>query len=111
MNGTFEATTTNALRGLSEVDLQAPGAVAIDRLAPTFGALNQDADTWTGHLGVSLNRDIKTWRLALTGNYDHADSRSANDCSTVSNCLPPVAACVKARDIAPKAHPNPLKSR
>lgn len=82
VNATFEATTGNALRGLPEVDLQAPGAagpVAIDRLAPSFGALNQDADSWTGHLGVGFNRDIKTWRLALTGNYDHADSRNSNN--------------------------------
>jgi len=82
LNATFEATTTQAQRGLAEVDLQVPGPlgpIAVDRLAPAFGALDQDARSWTGHLGVSLNRDIKAWRLALTGNYDHADSRNAND--------------------------------
>src|SRR6185312_6936288 len=47
--------------------------------ATGFGPLNQDSSNWTGHLGVSLNRDVAKWRLALTGNYDHADSRNEND--------------------------------
>lgn len=82
VNGTFEATGSNALRGLPNVRLQAPGAagpVGIDRLASGFGALAQDAGSWTGHLGLSLNRDLGKWRLALTGNYNHADSRNEND--------------------------------
>jgi hypothetical protein len=90
VNGTFEATSTKALRGLSDVGLQIPtlaGPVAVDRLAPTFGALNQNADSWTGHLGVSFNRDVKTWRLALTGNYDHADNRNSNDVGLDASAL------------------------
>ncbi len=82
VNGTFEATKSDTLRGLPTVDLLDPtaaGPVQVDRLAPAFGVMNQDADSWTGHLGVSFNRDIKTWRLALTGNYDHADNRNIND--------------------------------
>jgi iron complex outermembrane receptor protein len=82
VNATFEATKSDALRGLPDVRLMAPsaaGPVEIDRLATGFGALNQDAQTWTGHLGVSLNRDISQWRLALTGNYDHADTKNSND--------------------------------
>ncbi len=82
VNGTFEASTSHALRGLPEVDVLAPspiGPVPVDRLATGFGPLHQDADSWTGHLGVSFNRDIQSWRLALTGNYDHADSRNEND--------------------------------
>ncbi len=82
LNATFEATKSHALRGLPSVSLLAPsstGPVEIDRLATNFGPLNQEAETWTGHLGVSLNRDISQWRLALTGNYDHADNRNSND--------------------------------
>ena len=79
VNATFEATKSEALRGLPSISLATPQGVEIDRLATDFGPLNQDAETWTGHLGVSLNRDISTWRLALTGNYDHADTRNAND--------------------------------
>jgi len=79
VNATFEATRTEALRGLPAVALVAPSGVAVDRLATDFGPLTQDAESWTGHLGVSLNRDIAKWRLALTGAYDHADSRNEND--------------------------------
>jgi len=82
LNATFSATRSDTLRGLPTVDLVDPtpaGPVQVDRLAPGFGVLNQDADSWTGHLGVSFNRDIQAWRLALTGNYDHADNQNAND--------------------------------
>ncbi|MDB5496481.1 MAG: TonB-dependent receptor, partial [Phenylobacterium sp.] len=79
VNATFEATSSDALRGLPTVSLQVPSAPEVDRLATNFGPLNQDAETWTSHLGVSLNRDLSTWRLALTGNYDHADNRNSND--------------------------------
>ncbi|HEY3950499.1 hypothetical protein [Phenylobacterium sp.] len=82
INGTFEATTTEAERGLPEVGFLAPspaGPQAVDRLATGFGPLDQDSQVWTGHLGFSLNRDISRWRLAMTGNYDHADTRNEND--------------------------------
>jgi hypothetical protein len=79
INGTFEDTTTDARRGLPSVDLTDASGAPIARLAPGFGALNQTADTWTGHLGFSLNRDVSQWRLALTGNYDHADATNDND--------------------------------
>ncbi len=82
VNGAFEATTSDSLRGLPTISFLAPlpsGPIEVARLAPAFGALNQYADGWTGDLGVSFNRDVQNWRLALTGNYDHADSRSGND--------------------------------
>ncbi|MBS0360782.1 MAG: TonB-dependent receptor, partial [Proteobacteria bacterium] len=78
INGTFETTTTEAQRGLPEVGFLA-GTQPVDRLATNFGPLDQDAQSWTGHLGFSLNRDVSRWRLAMTGNYDHADSRNQND--------------------------------
>jgi iron complex outermembrane receptor protein len=82
VNATFEATRSEALRGLPGVTLFTPspaGPVEVDRLATNFGPLSQDAQNWTGHLGLSLNRDIAQWRLALTGNYDHTDSKNDND--------------------------------
>jgi len=79
VNGTFEATTSDSLRGLPAVSLTTPSGDQVDRLATGFGPLDQDSSNWTGHLGVSFNRDVARWRLALTGNYDHADSRNAND--------------------------------
>ena len=83
LNGTFEATRSESLRGFPPVNLLAPTGtgtpVEVDRLATDFGPLNQDAESWTGHLGFSFNRDVARWRLALTGNYDHADNRNDND--------------------------------
>jgi hypothetical protein len=88
LNGTLEATSTDARRGLPGVSLDAPAGgpfspfsqpVVVDRYIPGFGPLHQTADSWTGHLGASLNRDLASWRLALTGNYDHSDSWNAND--------------------------------
>ncbi|HEY2749962.1 TonB-dependent receptor [Phenylobacterium sp.] len=88
VNATFEATSSDAQRGLPGIGLLVPAAdpfspfaeaVQLDRYVQDFGPLQQSADTWTGHLGVSFNRDVASWRLALTGNYDHADNRNAND--------------------------------
>ena len=88
LNGTFEATTSEAERGLPGISLLAPagdpfspfsGPVQIDRFVPGVGPLDQDANSWTGHIGVSFNRDVAKWRMALTGNYDHADTRNEND--------------------------------
>jgi hypothetical protein len=90
VNATFEATKTDAERGLPTVNLFAPsvaGPVEIDRLSTDFGPLRQEAQSWTGHLGVGFNRDISQWRLALTGNYDHADSRNSNDTGLDSSAL------------------------
>lgn len=87
MNGTFEATSTSGQRGLPSLSLTTPSGDEIDRAATGFGALDQDASTWTGHLGVSLNRDLSKWRLALTGNYDHADSRNENDTGVDTTAL------------------------
>ena len=75
----------DATRGLPGIGLLIPagapfaGPAEVDRYVHGFDPLAQDAQTWTGHLGVSLNRDISSWRLALTGNYDHADTRNEND--------------------------------
>jgi hypothetical protein len=79
VNATFEATSSKSLRGLPSVRLATPAGDEVDRLATGFGALGQESANWTGHLGVSLNRDLAKWRLALTGNYDHADSSDEND--------------------------------
>ncbi|HEX5263315.1 MAG TPA: TonB-dependent receptor, partial [Phenylobacterium sp.] len=87
VNATFEATSSDSQRGLPGIALLVPAddpfspfstPVQVDRYVQGFGPLEQTADTWTGHLGVSLNRDVASWRLALTGNYDHADNRNAN---------------------------------
>ncbi|HZZ31210.1 MAG TPA: hypothetical protein VFE10_04380 [Phenylobacterium sp.] len=87
VNVTLQDTTTDAQRGLPAIDLTTPSGPSVDRLVTGFGALNQTSDAWTGHLGVSLNRDVSKWRLALTGNYDHADTTNDNDSGLDASAL------------------------
>ena len=87
VNATFQDTTTTAQRGLPAVDFSTPAGLDVDRLVTGLGALNQTSDAWTGHLGMSLNRDVSRWRLALTGNYDHADTINDNDAGLDATAL------------------------
>jgi iron complex outermembrane receptor protein len=86
LNGTLEARRTEALQGLPVVALAVPagdpfaaGGASVDRSVAAFGPLRLTTDTWTGHLGSGLNRDIAKWRLSLTGAYDHADLLTHSD--------------------------------
>ena len=96
VNATLEASSTEALRGLPGIALSVPAGdsyspfrttVAVNRLIEGFGPLRQSADSWTGHLGVTLARDLAAWRLSLTGAYDHADTRSASDAGVDASLL------------------------
>jgi len=75
LNGTFELSNTDTLRGLPLASLQAPSA----------DPLTQNVQALTGHLGFSLNGDFAKWRLSFTGNVDHGDTRTQTgaDMSTV----------------------------
>ncbi|MDB5418747.1 MAG: TonB-dependent receptor, partial [Phenylobacterium sp.] len=86
INGTLEAKHSEALQGLPVVALAvpagdpfAPGGATVDRSVAAFGPLRLTTDTWTGHLGSGLNRDIAKWRLSLTGAYDHSDVLTHSD--------------------------------
>ena len=88
VNATLEATSSSAQQGLPGVSLLIPAGdpfspfglpVRLDRYVTGLGPLDQDAQTWTGHLGTSLNRDLKGWRLSLTGAYDHVDAQTDSD--------------------------------
>ena len=96
VNATLEASSTEALRGLPGIILGVPAGdpyspfgttVAVNRLIDGFGPLRQRADSWNGHLGVTLARDLTAWRLSLTGAYDHADTRSASDSGVDASAL------------------------
>lgn len=96
VNATLEASSSEALRGLPGIALSVPAgdpyspfgtAVVVNRLIEGFGPLRQSADSWTGHLGVRLARDLAAWRLSLTGAYDHADTRSASDTGVDASAL------------------------
>lgn len=41
--------------------------------------LGQQSNNLSGHLGFTLNRDTEALRLSLTGNYDHAISKTETD--------------------------------
>jgi hypothetical protein len=86
VNATLSASTSDQLQGLPGAALETPAgnpfspfgeAVDVDRYDPR--PLHQYTDGWTGHLGSTLNRDVKDWRLSLTGAYDHADSQTDTD--------------------------------
>jgi iron complex outermembrane receptor protein len=90
VNGTLETSDSDSLRGLPDVNLTIPttgGPVTTDRFVTAFGPLAQDSRSWTGHLGVAFNRDVAKWRLALTGAYDHSDSRNENDADLNATAL------------------------
>ena len=53
--------------------------VELDRYSDQFGALDQRVRGLTGHLGLTLNRDIAHWRLSFTGTYDRSQTRTLTD--------------------------------
>jgi hypothetical protein len=83
VNGTLGATQTQSLLGLPGVALTLPqgspyspfaGPVNLYRYYDGLGPLTQTATGWSGHLGVTANKDWKGWRYSLTAAYDHGDS-------------------------------------
>ena len=88
VNATFEATHGESLQGLPSVGLLVPAGdpfspfsrpVTVAWGVTQFGPLRQLTDSWTAHLGTTLNRDLGKWRFTLNSAYDHADSRTRTD--------------------------------
>ena len=88
LNGTLADTHSESLQGLPTVALLVPAGdpfspfsrdVALLRYAAGFGPLTQTSDSWTGHLGLTVNKDLADWRLQLTSAYDHADGITRTD--------------------------------
>jgi hypothetical protein len=52
-----------------------------------LNALEQNSRDLTGHLGFTLDSDIKAWRWSVTGNYDHAVDRTLTDRNVDSGSL------------------------
>ena len=107
-NATFEASDSQSLRGLPGVSVVVPAGnpfspfgrdVAVERYVPLFGALGSESQTWNGHLGGGLNKDLSggAWRLSLTGAYDHNSTRTETDQSVDASAL---QAAVTARSAA-----------
>jgi hypothetical protein len=97
LNGAFEASRSEGRRGLPGVSLTVPAGdpfspfasdIVVDRFVTAFGPLRQESQSWSGHLGGTLNKDITPkWRLNLTGSYDHGDSESTADVGVDASAL------------------------
>jgi hypothetical protein len=83
LNATLQGTASDAAQGLPGVSLLVPAGdpfspfgnpVTVDRFAAGERPLTQTIDGWTGHLGVTLNKDVGSWRLSLTTAYNHTDT-------------------------------------
>ncbi len=88
LNGTLGASETDAREGLAGVTLTVPNGdpfspfsqpVNLLRYDDAFGPLRQTTTGWTGHLGLTANKDTNDWRYSLTSAYDHADSLTVTD--------------------------------
>jgi hypothetical protein len=86
VNATLSANQSVGLQGLPGLTLDIPAGdpfspfsrpVTEDRYVSR--PLRQYVDGWTAHLGGTLNKDIKDWRLSLTQAYDHADTQTDTD--------------------------------
>ena len=95
VNGTLDMSNSDALRGLPGAALLVPGAdpfsqsgtdTTVFRYLGT-SPLTQDVHTLTGHLGFTLNGDVAKWRLNLSGNYDHGDTRTSTQTGVDASAL------------------------
>jgi len=88
LNLGLTASRNNALLGPARARLLIPGGdpfspftqtVALYRYLGELAPLEQNTRNLAGHAGFTLNRDTEALRLSLTGNYDHAISRTETD--------------------------------
>ncbi|WP_297516117.1 TonB-dependent receptor [uncultured Caulobacter sp.] len=88
LNLGLTASRNNALLGPARARLTIPGGdpfspfsqnVALYRYLGELNPLEQTTNNVAGHLGFTLNRDTEALRLSLTGNYDHAISKTLTD--------------------------------
>ncbi|MEI9889926.1 MAG: TonB-dependent receptor [Caulobacteraceae bacterium] len=83
INATFTTSASQSMQGLPNLTLTVPGGAPVSpfsqdvklyRYLNGLGPLKQDAVNWSGHLGLTINKQAGRWRFSLTGAYDHADS-------------------------------------
>jgi len=85
-NGTLGGTETQAEEGLPGITLAVPNGdpfspfgepVNVLRYDNAFGPLRQTTTGWTGHLGVTVNKDTDDWRFSVTSAYDHTETKES----------------------------------
>lgn len=81
INGRYQYADSLSLLGLptATLDIPAgnpffPAGETILREFDTGYPLQRSSVTQTGHLGLTLNGDVRPWRWSFTGNYDLSDS-------------------------------------
>ncbi|ADG10064.1 TonB-dependent receptor [Caulobacter segnis] len=88
LNLGLTASQSDSLLGPARARLVIPAAdpfspfgqdVALYRYLGEQDALGQTTRNLSGHAGFTLNRDTEDLRLSLTGNYDHAISKTETD--------------------------------
>ena len=88
LNLGLTASRNNSLLGPARARLVIPAGdpfspfsqpVALYRYLGELAPLEQTSRNLAGHAGFTVNRDTETLRLSLTGNYDHAISKTQTD--------------------------------
>ena len=83
LNATFTTSASQQMQGLPSLSLTVPGGgplspfsqdVKLYRYFAGQGPLDQDTANWSGHLGLTVNKQAGRWRFSLTGAYDHSDT-------------------------------------
>lgn len=117
LNGTLSTNESDGLQGLPSAALSLPAAnpfntsgqaQTVGRYVSGLGPLTQVTNGWTGHLGLTANKDAYGWRFSLTGAYDHSDSLTA----TETGLAPNSAAQQQLTALSPTLNPyGPLPAR
>jgi hypothetical protein len=83
LTGGVERTLSEGMQGLPAASFTLPdaspfspfaGPVLVNRYAPD--PLGRFGDNWSGRLGTVLDGTVGSWRWNLTGNWNHAESRT-----------------------------------
>jgi hypothetical protein len=92
LNGRLDYSTSDSLRGLPSTDSLTNASLLIPtgnpyspfadpvqlyRYFDQAGPLAQHSKSVTGHIGLTLNGDIRPWHWSFTGNYDRAVTRTS----------------------------------
>lgn len=86
LNGRLDYSSSDSLRGLPSASLLIPAGnpyspfadpVQLYRYIDQAGPLAQHSKAVTGHIGLTLNGDLRPWHWSFTGNYDRSVTRTS----------------------------------
>ena len=84
VNGTLSASRSDSRQGLGQYGLLVPATDPFYQNVPGAAVsfyepgdrLVQSTQSWSGHLGGTLNKDAGQWRHSLTATFDHSENRT-----------------------------------